>query len=342
MRAVAKMEPGPGGMRLIDAPVPAPGRGEVRIRVLTASICGTDMHIHRWDRWSEQRISLPRILGHEFVGEVDALGDGVHGLSPGDYVSAEGHMFCGRCTPCRRGQTHVCMRLRVLGVDMDGAFAEHVLVPASNVVAVSREVKEEYAAIQDPFGNAVHTVFSGDVPGRRVAVVGCGPIGLMTVSVARHIGAESIYAVESNPYRRELARRVGADLVLPPNDARERLMDATGGEGVDEVMEMSGVGEALDLGLKIVRPGGGLRILGIYDSSIELDITNDVVLKGVSITGVHGRRIFDTWDRMAGLLASGIDLDPIITHRFDLEEFEKGIGTMLTGRCGKVLLKVEH
>jgi threonine 3-dehydrogenase len=342
MRAAMMTAPKSGSLEVTDVPVPEVGPRDVLIRVKMASICGTDLHIYKWDPFVASRLSTPLTLGHEFCGVVEKVGDKVKGTKPGEYVSAEGHFFCDRCVQCRRDQRHICQNLKVLGVDVNGAFAEEVVIPVQNVVKNDADLKEEYASIQDPLGNAVHTVFEGDCSGLNVAVIGAGPIGLMATAVLRKIGASKVFVIEGkNSYRLEIAKKLGADhALLAGPKAEQTVLDATESVGVDEVLEMSGNENGLRSALRIVRAGGGIELLGLYPAEIPVDMSNGVVLKGITLRGIHGRKIFDTWHKMAGLLRSGLNLDPVITHRFKLEEVHKGFEAMESGQCAKVVLKV--
>lgn len=340
MRAVVKAKPGPGA-QLAEVPVPNPGAGEVLVRVKAVSICGTDLHIYRWDRWSEGRMRLPRIIGHELAGEVVELGPSVNALRSGDYVSCDSHVVCGRCFQCRTGQMHVCRNVLILGVDIDGCMAEYVKVPAKTVWVMDKSVPPEETCIQDPLGNAVYAALVEEVTGRTVLVIGCGAAGLFSVAVCRASGASKIFGVDVNDYRLNLARDAGADLVL--NGSREpvveKVLEATGGLGVDVFLEMSGHPDGLRQGLEALRHGGRASLLGIPGQPVELDIADLIVLKGATLYGIHGRRLFETWFQMSRLLESRrLNVAPIITHRFPLEDFEKGLQLMDQGNCGKVVL----
>jgi threonine 3-dehydrogenase len=310
------------------------------MKVDKAGICGTDLHIYLWDRWSESRLKVPLTYGHEFAGTVEAVGKGVTGIAKGDFVSGEGHVVCWRCNACRTGNAHVCQNLRVLGVDFDGIFAEYAKLPATNVIHNDHRIPLRVAAIQDPLGNAVQTVFSGHPGGSTVAVLGCGPIGLMAIAVARAAGARAIVAVEQNAYRRALAKQMGATHLFEDGPrALEETRKMTDGAGADDVYEMGGHPMLLELALELVKPAGGVHILGIYHDVVPVDVTNGIVFKGVHVNGIHGRRMFDTWTRMQGLLLSGkLELDPVFTHDFHFEQFDEAMTAMKMGDCGKVTL----
>lgn len=343
MRAVVKTAPGPGNIEVREVERPRPGAGEVLVRVQTAAICGSDLHIYDWDPSVASRMKLPHIIGHEFCGHIEEVGPGVQGLSRGDYVSAEGHLSCGRCYLCRTGSAHICRSVRSLGFDAPGCFADHVVIPASNIWKNDPSLPPEVASIQDPLGNAVHTVFSADVPGRRVAIYGCGPIGLMAITICRAVGAAEVFAVEpKSGYRQKLARELGAHHVITSGDAADKILELTGGEGVDEVLEMAGHEAALKSALRAVRPGGGVHLLGLYPSPVTLDLTGDVIFRALRLHGIYGRRMYDTWYRMAGLLRDGkLNLKPIITHSYPLPKFVEAMEKVKSGACGKVVVQVE-
>ncbi|MFO8060662.1 MAG: L-threonine 3-dehydrogenase, partial [Bacillota bacterium] len=285
MKALVKSERGPG-LDLREVNIPSIGDRDVLIRVLATSICGTDYHIYSWDEWSQGRIQPPIIAGHEFVGEVVEFGEDVTDVQVGDLVTAETHIVCGRCLQCRMNQRHVCAETRIIGVDVDGCFAEYVALPAVNLWPTDRELDIRVASAQEPLGNAVHTALAGPVAGARVAVTGCGPIGLMSIAVLRHCGARQVIATEVNPYRIELAARMGADAVIDvkSEDVVSRVRDLTGGVGVDGVLEMSGHPAAIDQAMKMVRPGGRVSLLGVPSGSqVSLDVGGDIVFRGVNV-----------------------------------------------------------
>lgn len=339
MRALAKTAPGEG-LTLVERPVPQPGPGDALIRVTAASICGTDVHIYNWDEWSQGRIKPPVVLGHEFAGEVVALGAGVVDLALGTPVSAEGHILLPDARHVVHGQEHLAKDMEVIGIDRDGAFAEYLCVPRRNLWVNPPDLAPEIASLQDPFGNAVHTVHAQSVVGKRVLVTGAGLIGLMAVPVARAAGAAAVYVTDLNPGRLDLARRLGADLAL---DAREDpvagIMAATDGAGVDVLLEMSGAAPAIDQGFRALRPGGEAAILGLPSRPVQVDWAAHIVTKGATVRGIYGRRIWDTWHLMRALLATGaVDLAPLITHRYPLVQFQAGFDAMRSGQSGKVIL----
>lgn len=340
MRAVVKTEPGPGA-ELITVEVPQIGPKDVLVKVRATSICGSDLHIYNWDPWAEGRVKPPLIMGHEFAGEVVTLGEEVDTLKVGDSVSAETHIVCGVCYQCRTGQSHVCRNYSIIGVDRPGSFAEYVALPAGNAWLNPPDLPLEIASIQEPFGNAVHTAFSCPLTGQRVLVTGCGPIGLMAIGIAKAAGAAAVYASEVIPYRLDLARRMRADRVFDATkvDVADEVSAATDGEGVDILLEMSGHPSAIHQGLKALRNGGHAVLLGIPSRPLEIDLAEEIIFKGITLYGVVGRLMYETWYRTQALLCSGaVDVSPIITHRLPLEDFKKGMELMRAGQCGKVVL----
>jgi threonine 3-dehydrogenase len=320
-----------------------PGDGELLIRVEAASLCGTDLHIYRWDDWAENRLGggLPRIFGHEMAGRVVAHGPNVRGrgeIPVGTLVAAETHLVDQSCYQCRTGREHVCANLRILGVDMDGAFAQYVALPAHNAWP-SEGLSPEIAAIQEPMGNAVHAAFVEELAGQTVVVTGCGPIGLMTVAIAKLAGAAKVFATDINPERLEIARRLGADVVINGReDVVARLRELTGGVGVDVVLEMSGAEVAIRQGFEAVTNGGRVSLLGIPERPITLDLASDVIFKGLRVYGITGRKMFETWYRTQALLAQGLDLTPIVTHRIPLRDYHQAFELLAGGHAGKVVL----
>lgn len=340
MRALVKASAAPGA-ELQTVPVPAVGPRDVLVKVHTASICGTDLHIYNWDAWAQSRIHPPLVFGHEFCGHIAALGKEVTGLEQGAYVSADMHVFCGHCYQCRSGQAHICQSVQILGVDAPGCFAEFVRIPAANIVSLNAAIPTDYGAILDPLGNAVHTVLAGAVAGRSVAIVGCGPIGLMAIAVARACGAGPVIALEVNEYRRELARTLQADAVLDPgrDDVAAYVLAHTQGGGADAVLEFSGHPDGIRTAFHIARPGARVSLLGIPSRPVEVDLTRDIIFKGLEVQGINGRKLFDTWHQMIGLLAhQRLALEPLFTDRLRLSEFEQGFARLRQGRAAKVLL----
>ncbi|MDQ7849954.1 MAG: L-threonine 3-dehydrogenase [Armatimonadota bacterium] len=338
MRALVKPVPGPG-LTLTTLPVPVPQAGEVLVRVAAGGICGTDLHIYRWNEWAASRVRPPRVVGHEFCGTVAAVAPGVSEVQVGDFVAGEGHVACGQCPACRRGDAHICDRLEIIGIDRDGAFADYVVLPARNAWRLDpATVPLEVAAVMDPLGNAVHTALATDPAGRRVAVIGCGPIGLMAIAVLRAAGAAFIAASDLRPERRALARQAGADLVLDAaGDVPARLREATGGEGVDVVLEMSGHPGGIRDALRALRGGGWISLLGLPSRPVEVDLTNDIIFKAVHLQGIFGRRLWQTWEQATALLQRGLDIRPLITHRFPLEAYQEAFALLEAGAAGKVV-----
>lgn len=344
MQALVKPAAAPG-MEMREMPVPAIGATDVLVAVETASVCGTDLHIYHWDEWAQARIKPPYIPGHEFSGTVAAVGDLVTGVQVGDFVSAEMHVACGHCLQCRSGQAHVCQFVKILGVDADGAFADYVRIPASNIWKLDPRIPRDFGSLYDPFGNAVHTVLSGAIAGQTVAVTGCGPIGLFSIAVAKACGASHIIAIEPNAKRRELAQKMGAHTLLDPsNDNVEaRVLEATAGNGVDVMLEMSGHPAAIRQGFRILRMGGRASLLGIPAKPVELDLANAVIFKGATVHGINGRKMYETWFQMEALLRdSGIDLSPVITHRLPLAQFDEAMHLLESGEASKILLTVKR
>ncbi|HEY3315474.1 MAG TPA: L-threonine 3-dehydrogenase [Bacillota bacterium] len=340
MKALTKGAAGPG-LELRTVAIPEIGPHDVLVKVEVASICGTDLHIYNWDPWSQGRIKPPRIIGHEFAGRIVELGREVEGLSPGAFVSAESHTTCGTCYQCRTGQGHVCRDYRILGVDRDGCFADYVAVPAASVWVNDPDVPAEICSIQDPLGNAIHTALSGEIVANTVAVFGCGAIGLCAIAVAKAAGAATIYAVDVNDYRLDLARKLGAAVTLKADrdDVVRALLDGSNGLGVDVVLEMSGAPSAIRQAFGGLRNGGRVALLGVPSRPVEMDLAEQIIFKGAIVHGITGRRLWDTWYKMRSLLASRrLDVALVITHRFKLEEFEKGFALMRSGNCGKVVL----
>ncbi len=340
MKALRKMQAAKG-LQMDTVAVPATGPTDVLVRVKTASICGTDLHIYGWDRWSQGRIKPPLTLGHEFCGVVERVGDEVRAIKPGDFVTAEMHVNCGHCHQCRLGQAHICKNLRIIGIDQDGAFAEFVKIPASNIWKLDPAIPEHYGAILDPLGNAVHTVLAGPIAGQTVLVTGCGPIGLMSIAVAKACGSSTVFATETNEQRRAMAKKMGADVVLNPakEDAVGKILAETGGTGVDALLEMSGNPTAIQQGFKALRAGGRASLLGIPTETVPLDLVNDVIFKGATVQGIYGRRMYETWVQMTSLLKAGrLNLEPLFGERTSLDKFENAFSLLQGGLAGKILM----
>jgi threonine 3-dehydrogenase len=345
MRALRKIQPA-AGARLEEVPVPAPGPGEVLVEVHAASVCGTDLHIYEYNEWAANRIHrFPHTFGHEVSGYVHAIGPEVHHVEPGSFVAAETHIACGFCPTCRTGRAHICENLRILGVDTDGAFADYVVIPAQNAWVVGQGIDPEEASIMEPFGNAVHAAFGtesgGDLTAAVVAVVGCGPIGLFSIGVVRASGARLVVAIEPDPYRLELAKEMGADVLVDPlsEDPVEVVRKVSGGHGAGVVLEMSGNARAIEQGLEMLARGGRISLLGLTDGRVTLDLNDEIIFKEAHVLGITGREMFRTWDQTDVLLSSGmVDVSPVITHRFPLERFDDAFAVLASRRSGKVIL----
>jgi len=334
------------GAELAEVPVPEAGEGDVLVRVHAASICGTDLHIYEWNEWAEGRIaSVPMTFGHEVAGTVEAVGSEVHHIKPGAFVAAETHIACGVCSTCRTGRAHICRNLRILGVDTDGAFAEYVVVPAENAWIVGDGIHPDHASVMEPFGNAVHATFGTeggeDLLTNPVAVLGCGPIGLFAVSIARALGAWKVFAVEPNAERRALAQTMGADLLIDPTseDPVETVLRETDGNGAEVVLEMSGNARAIDQGTRMLARGGRMSLLGLPDGPVTIDLNDQVIFKEARILGITGREMFRTWQQTTTLLSTRrVDVSPVITHRFPLDRFEDAFETAASGHAAKVIV----
>jgi threonine 3-dehydrogenase len=338
MKVIAKLKAEPG-IWMDEAPVPDPGPNDVRIRIVKTAICGTDIHIHNWDAWSQKTVPVPMTIGHEFVGVIDAMGSEVVGFSEGDRVSAEGHITCGHCRNCRAGTRHLCRNTIGVGVNRPGCFAEYLCVPAFNVFRVPAAIEDDIAAILDPFGNATHTTLSFNLVGEDVLITGAGPIGIMAVAVARHVGARHIVITDVNDYRLDLAARMGASRTV--NVLRESLPDVMRElqmkEGFDIGLEMSGNPTAFKGMLDTMNHGGRIALLGIPPGEITLDIVQ-IILKGLKLKGIYGREMFETWYKMAAMLQSNLDISGVITHRFDVDDYQEAFAVMGSGQSGKVIL----
>src|SRR5437588_12277701 len=340
MLAVVKPE-AKAGAEIRDVKIPTFGDTDVLVKVKVASVCGTDLHIYDWDAWAQRRIHPPLIPGHEFCGTVAAIGREVTTVKEGDFVSAEMHVACGKCYQCRTGEAHICQHVKIIGVDANGAFAEYVRIPESNIWKIDPSIPADYASVLDPLGNAVHTVLAGEIAAQTVAVVGCGPIWLFSIAVARACGATQIFALEVNEHRRSLAEKMKADFALNPatDDVYEKVMSATDGIGVDVMLEMSGKTDAIRLGFKILRLGGRVSLLGIPSKPVEFNLADDLIFKGAVVQGINGRLMYKTWYQMTALLKAGkLDLGPAITDRMAMADFDKGMERLKTGAASKILL----
>ncbi|MEW5250524.1 L-threonine 3-dehydrogenase [Microbulbifer discodermiae] len=338
MKALSKLKSTPG-IWMTDVEIPQPGHNDLLIKIRKTAICGTDMHIYHWDQWSQNTIPVPMVVGHEYVGEVVGLGEEVVGFDIGDRVSGEGHITCGHCRNCRAGRRHLCRNTYGVGVNRQGAFAEYLVIPAMNAFKIPDNIPDDIASIFDPFGNAVHTALSFDLVGEDVLITGAGPIGVMAAAVARHVGARHVVITDINDYRLDLAKKMGATRTV--NVSREKLPDVMGEigmtEGFDVGLEMSGVAEAFRDMLTAMNHGGKIAMLGIPANDMAID-WNQVIFKGLVLKGIYGREMFETWYKMASLIQSGLDLTPIITHHFDIDDFQQGFDIMASGESGKVVL----
>jgi threonine 3-dehydrogenase len=338
MKAIVKPGPAPG-LELREEPVPEYGINDVLIKIRRTSICGTDVHIYNWDEWAARTIPAPMIIGHEFVGEIIEIGSNVKDFHPGDIVSGEGHLVCGKCRNCLAGRRHLCAHTCGIGVNRQGAFAEYIAIPVTNVWYCDRNISEDVLSCFDPLGNAVHTALSFDVLGEDVLITGTGPIGIMAVAVAKHAGARFVVASDVNPYRLELARKMGADRTV--DITKENLEDVPAElkmqEGFDVGLEMSGNPSAFNTMINLMCHGGKIAMLGIQPPNTCVD-WNKVVFNGLTVKGIYGREMYETWYKMTAMIQSGLDVTSVITHRFRFDEFEKGFDVMRAGVSGKVVL----
>jgi threonine 3-dehydrogenase len=338
MKALVKAEAAPG-LWLQDVPRPEPGPNDVLIRIHKTAICGTDVHIYNWDEWARQTIEVPMHIGHEFVGVVEGMGGEVTGIEVGDLVSGEGHIVCGRCRNCQAGQRHLCINTKGVGVNRPGAFAEYLSIPAANVWICNPRIPKDVLACLDPLGNATHAALSFDLVGEDVLITGAGPIGCMSAAIARHVGARFVVVTDVNPYRLKLAEQMGATLAVDVREtsiaeAQERLGMR---EGFDVGLEMSGTPDGLRSMLENVRTGANIALLGILPEKTAID-WDAVVFKGLTIKGIYGREMFETWYKMTAMLQNHLDISPIITHRLPYTEFERAFEAINSGHSGKVVL----
>lgn len=339
MKAVIKPAPGPG-LELVELPVPEIGPGQVLVRVRAASICGTDLHIYRWDEWAQNRIKPPLIVGHEVTGEVAALAPDVTSVQVGETVSLESHVVCNECHYCRTGREHICENTQIIGVDRDGGFAEYIAIPAQNVWANAPDLPLRIAVLEENFGNAVHTAMAQDVSAKYVLVTGCGPVGIMAIAVAKAAGARKVFATDISDYRLAMAAQAGADLSINVGevDVVAAVMEATCDEGVDVLLEMSGAPSAINQGFAVLKYGGEAALLGLTPGPFTFDLNQHIVFKGAIVRGIVGRRLWDTWYKTRGLLESGaVDLSKLVTHEFALEEFDDAYHVFMSGESGKIM-----
>jgi len=338
MKALAKLY-SEKGIWMTECEKPTVGHNDLMIKIHKTAICGTDMHIYQWDEWAQKTIPVPMVVGHEYVGEVVDMGQEVLGFALGDRVSGEGHITCGHCRNCRAGRRHLCRNTTGVGVNRQGAFAEYLVIPAFNAFKIPHNISSDLAAIFDPFGNAVHTALSFDLVGEDVLITGAGPIGIMAAAVARHVGARYVVITDINEYRLDLALKMGADRAINVSKTglKEVMQDLGMTEGFDVGLEMSGVPAALRDMLDKMNNGGKIAMLGIPPNDVAID-WDQVIFKGLMIKGIYGREMFETWYKMASLIQSGLDLKPMVTHQFGIDDFQQGFDIMGSGQSGKVIL----
>ena len=336
MRALVKRHPQPG-LWMEEVPIPEVGAGEVRIRLEKTAICGTDVHIYNWDEWSQRTIRPGLVIGHEFVGHIDEIGPGVHGYHTGQRVSAEGHISCGICRNCKRGKSHLCPNTVGIGVNRDGAFAEYVVVPASNLWPIPDEIPSELAAFFDPFGNAAHCALKFDLVGEDVLITGAGPIGIIAAGICRHVGARHVVVTDINDYRLGLARELGAThTVNVKTSSIDAMVEELGIDGFDIGLEMSGNGQAFEDMLEHMYPAGKIALLGILSNDTRIN-WDQVIFKGLELHGIYGRLMYETWYKMTQMVLTGFPLHKVLTHQLPIDDFEEGFELMRSGECGKVV-----
>jgi threonine 3-dehydrogenase len=340
MKALYKKEAKPGIWMRTDAPIPTVGPNDVLIKIKKTAICGTDIHIYKWDEWSQKNVPVGLTTGHEYVGVIDKVGGEVKGFKPGDRVSGEGHLTCGICRNCRGGRQHLCIQQMGIGVNRPGAFAEYLCLPASNAIKIPDNVSDDFAAIFDPFGNATHTALSFNLVGEDVLITGAGPIGIMACAVAKYAGARNVVITDINDYRLSLAKKMGATLAVNTSskNLRSVMTELKMEEGFDVGLEMSGNPDAFRSMIDVMRPGGKIAMLGIPATDMGID-WGTFILKGLTLKGIYGREMFETWYKMIVMVQSGLDLSPMITHHFPVDDFQTGFQTMASGQSGKVILE---
>ncbi len=339
MKALVKKQPGKG-IWMEEVKIPEPGINDVIIKVKKSAICGTDLHIYMWDEWAARTIKTPMTVGHEYMGHIESIGKGVKNLKVGERVTGEGHLACGHCRNCRRGKKHVCENTVGIGVNIDGSFAEYVRVPAENVIPLDDRIPDDWAAIMDPFGNATHTALSFSVIGEDVLITGAGLIGSMAVAIAKFAGARYVVASDLSDYRLDIAKKMGATMVVNPTKG-EKISDAVnklGMRGFDVGLEMSGSPKAFNEMIENMYNGSNISLLGILPSDFKVP-WSDIIFKAITMKGIYGREMWETWYKMEQMIIGGINLDPVITHHFPIDEFQKGFDAMEDGNCGKVILE---
>jgi threonine 3-dehydrogenase len=339
MKALAKLKP-EEGIWLTDVPEPTMGHNDVLIKIKKTAICGTDIHIYNWDAWAQQTVPVPLVTGHEFVGEIVEIGQDVKSFKIGDRVSGEGHIACGFCRNCRAGRRHVCRKCESVGVTRSGCFAEYLVIPAVNAYPIPDSVTDDQAAILDPFGNATHCALSFSLVGEDVLITGAGPVGIMAVAVARHVGARHIVITDVNEYRLDLAKKMGASIALNvKNSTLQEAMQTLGmREGFDIGLEMSGHPQAFNDMLTQMNHAGKIAMLGFLPKETQID-WNNIIMKGLEIKGIYGREMYDTWYKMISMLQSGLDLSPVITHHFAIDDYQQAFDMMRSGNSGKIILE---
>lgn len=330
------------GLWMKDIPEPKIGPNDVLVKIIKTAICGTDVHIYNWDKWSQQTIKIPMTIGHEFAGKIVQLGSAVKGYSEGDIVSGEGHITCGYCRNCRAGKRHLCRNTLGIGVNREGCFAEYLSIPAGNVFKIPEDISPDVASIFDPYGNATHTTLSFDLVGEDVLITGAGPIGIMAVAIAKHVGARFVVITDVNEYRLDLARKMGATkaINIKNTDPKKTMKELGMTEGFDVGLEMSGHPDAFRSMLSVMNNGGRVAILGIFPGEVAID-WSQVIFKGLFLKGIYGREMFESWYKMRSMLQSGLDISPVITHHFSVDEYQKGFEVMNSGNSGKVILEWE-
>jgi threonine 3-dehydrogenase len=341
MRAIIKAREGLGNVELVDRPIPEINENQVLIKIKKAGICGTDFHVYKWDKWSQERIKTPLVMGHEFAGEIVEMGKNVTGLHVGQRVSAEGHITCGICKLCRTGRGHICDDVKIIGVDRDGCFAEYLQMPAYNVWPLDDDIEDKYGAIMDPLGNAMNTVMAQPISSRDVLITGGGSIGLFATAICHKFGASRLVVSEPQPFKADIARRAGADVVINPlgDDPLGQIREAFNGKQPEVVLEMSGFPSALQLGLEAIEKGGDMAVLGIPPADVEIDMGKYVIFKGITVRGINGRRMFDTWFQCQNFLkANASFIDQIITHEIPMEDINEGFKLMAANKAVKVVL----
>lgn len=338
MKALVKAKAEPG-IWMMDVPMPVVGHNDVLIKVKKTAICGTDIHIYNWDAWAQEHIPVPLVTGHEFVGEIVEVGKEVTGLQVGTRVSGEGHISCGFCRSCRAGRRHLCRKNESVGVTRSGCFAEYVVIPAVNAYPIPKSISDEQASILDPFGNAAHTALSFDLVGEDVLITGAGPVGIMAAAIARHVGARHVVITDVNPYRLDLAKKIGVSLAI--DSTKHTLDDAMNilnmHEGFDVGLEMSGNAKAFNGMLEHMNHAGKVALLGFLPKETQIDWSK-IIMKGLTVKGIYGREMFETWYKMISMLQSGLDINSVITHQFNCNDYEKAFAVMNTGQSGKVIL----